>query len=223
MVGLMRERAEELEAVFQRELNDSRGCRRFNSRSESRRAERANGKAKVRSIHYIEKLRAETNVLSLAEPERPCQRNIHIEEAVTASAVSRNGSVFAEAEKVRGVPSRRECDSSRAVSFEEYQPVCCRRAVGEIPVQVCVERNTERERLSRLRLEHRSQLPAAQQPRRSIARVLIERHIPNQRSREAMSHIEVRVPMFRLQIERVLRQDRRARDREHIRYVVERV
>jgi hypothetical protein len=82
------------------------------------------------------------------------------------------------------------------VLVEVDEPVVGERPVGQVAVEVEVERDVDRKRLARIALEDRRDLEAAEPPRRAAAvgarAVAVERKVVDERDGVAMEDVEVR-------------------------------
>ena len=151
------------------------------------------------------------------------QGNVPIDEAIGTDRVTTYKAILSEHEKVRDLLSRLDGNPSRPMPVQEDQSGCSRWPVGQVAVQIRVNRNFEREWLPRAHLKNRGDLPPTQQERGDVGLTSKERQIRDHRCHKLMTDVEAGVSSLCSQVARILRDRRRTGGLDDIRDVINRV
>src|SRR5437868_9676197 len=140
--------------ILEGELNRAGAVHGVDCGAESRSAYRSNRRSEVCTIQRVEELRSEAQSLPFRESEIFIQRHVPVQESIRANRVSAYGPVLTADEKRLDFCGRIGAYSLPAVTVEEGQSVCGGRSIGQISVQIRIDRYVQSERSE----EHTSEL-----------------------------------------------------------------
>src|SRR5205085_4266764 len=206
------------ERQLQRELDATRGRDSVGRCAEAGRFKQTDGDAVVGAVDEVEDLHAEVQARLLARFEGSAERRVQIEHVAGAETVAPDLTVLSDGREQR---LRINCQPQRLTAIaRDHDAVRRVQAISQIAVEVHVEDRVDREGLTRLETAETRQLPTAQDRMHKFTAPAQRRQIEYEVVSEAVAHVEISWPALGCQVEAVLRQGRRAREIEHVRYIV---
>ena len=148
-------------AVLQCKLNDAGRVRGFYRGSKAGCANNADRKPEVCSIQCVEELCPEVELLSLINSEHLNQRQVQIDEAVSSCCVAADCAILPEHKKRIERASGGRRDTLSVVSAGKDQTVSGCWTIGQISVEVRIDRNIQSEWLTGIGLKDPGKLPAS--------------------------------------------------------------